>query len=330
MVSATPQVLVRQVRHLAPTGRALDEALLDEERLVDFLYRARVLAQGGGDGGQAHGTALELVDDGGQQFVVYLVQAVAVDVQCLQGIGGNLRVDASRTFDLRKVPHTPQQRIGDTGRSAAARGNLLRRLRRAGHVQDARRAAHDACQHLVVIILQMQVDAEPRPQGSRQQAAARSGPHQREGVQVNLYASCRRALVYHDVDAVVLHRRVEVFLHHGREAVYLVDEEHVVRLQAGQDAGQIARLVQHGAGRDFEAHAQLVGNDVGEGRLAQSGRSVQQHMVQRLAPQAGRLDEDAQVVHHLVLAAEVLEAQGARAPVRSRAVGFVCRMIRRP
>ena len=85
-------MLVRQLRHLAPTGRALDEALLDEERLVDFLYRAGVLAQGGGDGGQAHGTALKLVDDGGQQFVVYLVQAVAVDVQCLQGIGGNLRV----------------------------------------------------------------------------------------------------------------------------------------------------------------------------------------------------------------------------------------------
>ena len=94
--------------------------------------------------------------------------------------------------------------------------------------------------------------------------------------------------------------------------MYLVDEEHVVRLQAGQDTGQVARLVQHGTRRDFEAHAQLVGNDVGEGRLAQSGRSVQQHMVQRLATQAGRLDEDAQVVHHLVLAAEVLETQGAQ------------------
>ena len=75
-------MLVRQLRHLAPTGRALDEALLDEERLVDFLDGAGILAQGGGNGGQTHGASLELVDDGGQQFVVYLVQAVAVDVQC--------------------------------------------------------------------------------------------------------------------------------------------------------------------------------------------------------------------------------------------------------
>ena len=38
---------------------------------------------------------------------------------------------------------------------------------------------------------------------------------------------------------------------------------------------------------------------------------MQQHVVQGLGTQLGRLDKDAQVVHHLVLSAEVAELEGA-------------------
>ena len=138
---------------------------------------------------------------------------------------------------------------------------------------------------------------------------ARSGA---VGVQVQLDAAGRRPLVDHDVDAVVLHGRIEVFLHHGAEPVDLVDEEHVVRLQRGQYARQIAGLVQHGAGRDLEAHAQLVGDDVAQGGLPQPRRAVQQRVVERLAPVLGRLHEHFQVLHHLLLPAEVPELQGAQ------------------
>ena len=44
-----------------------------------------------------------------------------------------------------------------------------------------------------------------------------------------MYASCRRPFVYHDVDAVVLHGRVQVLLHHGRETVNFVDEQNIAR-----------------------------------------------------------------------------------------------------
>ena len=86
-----------------------------------------------------------------------------------------------------------------------------------------------------------------------------------------------------------------------------IDEKHIVRLQTGQDTGQIARLVEYRSRSHLESHPQFIGNDVAQRSLSQSGRSVQQHMVQSLRPQTGRLDKDTQVVYHLVLSAEVLE-----------------------
>ena len=127
--------------------------------------------------------------------------------------------------------------------------------------------------------LQMQVDAETGTEGSGKQTAARSGTHQSKGIQVELYAACRRAFVYHDVYPVVLHGGIKILLHYGTEPMDFVDEEHVVRLQRSQDTGQIARLVQYRAGRDLETHAQFVGYDVAQRGLPQSRRTVQQSMV---------------------------------------------------
>ena len=53
--------------------------------------------------------------------------------------------------------------------------------------------------------------------------------------------------------------------------------------------------------------AHLVGDDVGERRLAQPRRPEQQHVVERLAALARRLHEDAQVVDDLPLADVVVE-----------------------
>ena len=59
-----PQMLVSQIGALATTGRAHDEAFLDEEGLTDLFDGARVLAHRRSDGVHAHRTTLELVDDG--------------------------------------------------------------------------------------------------------------------------------------------------------------------------------------------------------------------------------------------------------------------------
>ena len=44
------------------------------------------------------------------------------------------------------------------------------------------------------------------------------------------------------------------------------------------------------------------GNDAGQGGLAQARGAVEQHMVQRLSPAAGRLDENGQILLGLLLA----------------------------
>ena len=109
--------------------------------------------------------------------------------------------------------------------------------------------------------------------------------------------------------------------------MYLIDEQHILRLQGGEDAGQVARLVEHGAAGNLEAHAQLVRNDVGEGGLTQSRGAMQQRVVQRFAAIAGGLHEDLQVLHHLRLSRKILKVQWAQGilEVRGAALPAVCR-----
>ena len=51
---------------------------------------------------------MELVDDGEQQLVVNLVEAILVDVECLECIACNLSVDGAIALDLSEVTHASQ------------------------------------------------------------------------------------------------------------------------------------------------------------------------------------------------------------------------------
>ena len=208
-------MLVGQVGDFAAARGALDESLLDEERLIDLFHSAGVLADGGGDGVDTHGSALELVDDGQQNLAVDEVEAVTVYVQGFEGKARDFQVDAPASLDLRKVADAAQQRVGDTWRAAAAACNLGGSFHIDGLLEDAGRAEDDATECVGIIIFKMQVNAEAGTQGGCQQTAARGGPHQCKGVEVYLYAACAGAAVNHDVDAIVLHRRVKILLHHG-------------------------------------------------------------------------------------------------------------------
>ena len=84
----------------------------------------------------------------------------------------------------------------------------------------------------------------------------------------------------------------------------LVDEKHVARIEVGQQARQVARLVEHRPRRDAQLRPHFVGDDVREGRLAQSRGAVQQDVVERVAAHERRLDEDMEVFDDLVLPGE--------------------------
>ena len=199
----------------AASGRAFDEAFLDEERLVNLFDGACVFAYGCGYRVDSHGASLELVDDGGQDLVVYLVETVAIYVQGLKCDACYIEVDAAISLDLREVADASEQGVGDSWCATTAAGNLAGGFEVDGHAQDAGRTHYDLLQGVGIVVLEVHVDAEACSQGSREQAAACGGSHKREGRQIYLDASCRGTFVDHDVDTVILHSRVEVFLHDG-------------------------------------------------------------------------------------------------------------------
>ena len=62
----------------------------------------------------------------------------------------------------------------------------------------------------------------------------------------------------------------------------------------------------------LESGSQLVGDDVGQRRLAEAGRSVEQDVVERFASGLGGLDSDVEILFDLVLADELLQALRAK------------------
>ena len=199
----------------AASGRAFDEALFDEERLVNLLDGACVFSYGCGYRVDSHGASLELVDDGGQDLVVYLVETIAIYVEGLKCDACYIEVDAAVSLDLREVADASEQCVGDTRCATTAAGNLAGGFEVDGYAQDAGRTHYDLLQGVGIVVLKVHVDAEACSQGSCEQAAACGGSHKREGRQIYLDASCRGTFVDHDVDTVILHGRVEVFLHDG-------------------------------------------------------------------------------------------------------------------
>ena len=145
-------------------------------------------------------------------------------------------------------------------------------------------------------------DTETIAQGCRQQTGAGGGTNQGEGWQVELDRARRRAFADHDVDLVVLHRRIQHFLHGRLHAVDFVDEQDIVGLQIGQQGRQIAGLFDHRPRGLAQVHAQFVGNHVRECGLAQPGRAEDQDVIECFAASLGGLDIDAQLLAHSFLA----------------------------
>ena len=89
-------------------------------------------------------------------------------------------------------------------------------------------------------------------------------------------------------------------------------------LEVGQDRGEVALALERGAGGRAEPDAELLADDVGEARLAEPGRADQQHVVERLAARARRLERDRELLLDPLLADELVEPRAAAASARAR------------
>ena len=102
------------------------------------------------------------------------------------------------------------------------------------------------------------------------------------------------------------------------------------RAERGQDAGQIALVLERRPRRDAHLGPHLVREQVGERGLAEAGRPGEQHVIERVAALARRLDVDRQVVGDLALADELGEgARAERGVVVGRGLGALS-VARRP
>ena len=88
----------------------------------------------------------------------------------------------------------------------------------------------------------------------------------------------------------------------------LVDEQHVVVAELGEDGGEVAGALERRAGRDVQLHVHLGGDDRRQRRLAEPRGSGEEQVVDGLPAAPGRLEDDAEVLLQFALSDELVEA----------------------
>ena len=287
--------------------RAGDEALLQQIRLDDLLDGVARLRQPRRDGLDPDRPAGIIDGDQPQIAMIERIEACAVDFELRQRAVGDSGIDRARALDRGEIAHAAQQPSRHARRAARAPRNLARAFPRQRKPEQPRPAPHDLLQLVDAVEFEPDGNAEALPERRRQQAGARGGADQREAGKIDAHRARRRPLADDQVELVVLERRIEDFLDRRVEPVDLVDEQHVAVFEIGEQRGEVAGLGDHRAGGRAEIHAELARHDLRERRLAETGRSCEQHMVERLAPRPRRLDEHLEIGADLGLADELGE-----------------------
>ena len=152
--------------------------------------------------------------------------------------------------------------------------------------------------------------------GLVEQAGAGGGADQRELGEIDLDRARRRPLADDEIELEVLHGGIENFLHRRIEPVNFVDEEHVAIFEIGEQRREVAGLGDDRSRGRAEIHPELARHDLRKRGLAETRRPDEQHVIERLAPGARRLDEHRQVGAGLLLADELGEPLRAQRAVR--------------
>ena len=105
-------------RQHAPLRRALKVAFLNEERLVHFLERLRLLAHRHRDRAHAHGAAPVIFRHHAKHALVHLIQAGRIDFEQLKRRAGHLLRDPAFGPLLREVADEVDQVVGNARRAA--------------------------------------------------------------------------------------------------------------------------------------------------------------------------------------------------------------------
>ncbi len=298
----------------AAARSSLQEAELQEVRLVDVLDRVRLLAQRRRERVEADRAAGVLLGDRPQQLAIEPFEPRFVDLEQLERFARDRRRDHSLVTHLGHVSHATQDPVADARRAARAAGDLVGGVVGDLDAEDPGRAADDRRELAVLVVVEPERDAEAVAQRRREEPRARRRADERERRQVERQRPRRRPLAHHDVEPEVLERRIEDLLGRAAEAVDLVDEDDVARLDRGEDRRDVLAL-ERGAGDRADADAELLADDVREARLAEARRPDEQDVVERLATALRSVERDGELLLDAGLADELVEAARAETPL---------------
>ena len=170
------------------------------------------------------------------------------------------------------------------------------------------RATEDDFLHLLgIVVIESRRHPETRSKWRAHHSSARSRADQSKLRQIKAQTSCLRSLVDDDVEPVIFHRRVEIFLDGRLQPVDLVDEKHVAFFEACQKSGQLAGLLNHRSTGVFNVHIHRVCDDVSQCCFAQAGRAAEENVLQHVAPLFGRFHHQLQALAHFDLPSEFTE-----------------------
>ena len=112
------QMLIRKLRHAAPSRRARQKPDLHQIRLIHILERYRLFSDRRRQRFQSHGTSAIVADNRRQHSPVNGVQPQMVDLQLPQRVVGSVLRDDAVVIHLRKIAHTAQKPVCNAGRAS--------------------------------------------------------------------------------------------------------------------------------------------------------------------------------------------------------------------
>ena len=153
-----------------------------------------------------------------------------------------------------------------------------------------------------VVEIQPKNLAETIAQRRSQKARAGRRADQGKAFERQLDRARGRPLADHDIDLIILHRRIENFFDDVIQPVDFIDEKDIALFEIGQEGGKIARALDHRTGSGFDAHAHLAPDDVGERGFPQPGRTVKKDMVEHVVARLRRRNGDPEIFLDRLLA----------------------------
>ena len=158
-----------------------------------------------------------------------------------------------------------------------------------------------------MVVIEPRSHPETRAQRRADHSRARGRADQGELRQIEPKTPRLRSLVDDDVEPVIFHRRVKIFLDRRLQPVDFVDEKDVAFLEAGEKPREFAGLFDHRSAGVFDVHAHRVGDDVGERRFAEAGRAAQEDVLEHVAAFFRRFHHEFQPLADFYLAGELAE-----------------------